>query len=147
MGNKKEIYKGVIPFDKASDSVVFSSSESKPPIPQTIKEQNYGRLRDWMKEYSKRAVFNDKGNITEVKEKQIFPTEREMREELGLTWGQMRVIAKQNNDDGTAFSWGSTTSESFKKVMQEILGLQIDVTYVALKSLYPALPKFFEEKK
>ena len=147
MSNKKDIYKGVIPLDKALGSVVFSSSGSKLPRPQTIKEQKYSRLRDWMEGYSKRAVFNDEGNITEVKEKQIFPTEREMRKELDLTLGQMRSIAEQNDDVGIGFSWRNSIDANVKNVMQERLGLQTSVTYVALKSLYPALSNFFEEKK
>ena len=147
MNDERKVYNGVTSLKKALRSIVMIGSDGKPPRPMTIKERNYRRLCSWMGKYSGRIVLDEKGKIKEVKGKPVFPTERELREELGMTCGQLRSVAKQNYDIGAAFHWKGSVDEEVKRQMSGKYGLETGVTYVALDSQYPFLTKVFGKKE
>jgi len=142
MSDREKIYTGIIPLDKALKSVVMLGSNAKPQKFHTIKEQRYNKLSSWMKKYSERVVIEE-GKI-KVKEKPILPTAEELKSELGMTWGQLKSVARSNDDTGAAFHYRADISEEQKRNLKAV-GLTTGLTYVALQSQYPFLSKIFEK--
>ena len=147
--DEEKIYDGVFPLGKALKSVSIGHSSRRPvkyPRPTTIKKQEYDRVRNWMRKYSSRVVFDESGNATEIKGKPVFPSAEEMKRDLGITWYRFDIIARNNGDNGVVFHYRKDISEEQKRNLEEH-GLRTGVDYVALESQYPPISKFFEEKK
>lgn len=148
MSGKEKIYTGVFTIERALNSVSIGQSDGRPvkyPRPATIKEQEYNRVFKWMSKYSNRFTIDGSGKM-KVKEKPILATEEEMKRDLGITWGQLRSIAKGNDDVGASFHYNADISEEHKKGLESV-GLKTGVFYVALESQYPFLSKIFEKQK
>ncbi|OGI12504.1 hypothetical protein A3K64_01200 [Candidatus Micrarchaeota archaeon RBG_16_36_9] len=150
--SEERIHTGIRPLNEALNSISIGRSDGRSGRSRsastytTIKEQEYNRVRLWMKKYSIRLVFDDSGNVTGASGKPVLPTEEEMKRDLGITCGRFNAIAKNNDDIGIAFHYNTDISKEMKRQMDGTLGLRTGVTYVALESQYPFLSKVFEKK-
>ena len=147
--SEKGIYTGVRPLKEALNSVSIGSSGGRSgrsiSTVTTIQEQEYDKLCRWMEQYSSRLKLYKSGKV-KVKEKPILATLEEMKRDLGISWGRLKVIARKNGDVGNAFHYKTDISEEQRKYLCENLGLSTGVTYVALESQYPFLSNVLEKK-
>ena len=146
--SKKDIYTGIRPLNEALNSISIGHSDGRPvksPRPTTIKKQEYDRVRERMNKYSSRLTLDKSGKITGMKGKPVLPTEKEMKRDLGMTWGKLNAVARNNDDVGAAFHYNTDISEEQKRNL-ESAGLSTGVTYVALGSQYPFLSNVFKKK-
>ena len=130
-GEEKKFYDGRTSLENFSKSVVMIGG-SKPPLKRTTSEQKYDHIRAWMSKYSKRYVVKGDDIIAEGEEGiPIFPTELELKKEIGLSFSQLKKILLNTSDEALSFYYP-------KEDIPE-LGIKKQTYYVIMKSLYPEL--------
>jgi hypothetical protein len=83
-----------------------------------------------MMKFSKRYVFDgDEIKATGEEGVPMFPTEHELKKDMGLSFRQFEKIVLNFNDEALEFS--------FPKNDVPELGIKKQINYIMLKSLYP----------
>jgi hypothetical protein len=126
---ERKVYTGVTSLDSFLNSVVMFGS-TKPPMKRTASEQKYARLRSWMVTFSKRYSFDgNEINATAEEGVPMFPTEDDLKRNMGISFWQFEKIVLGFNDEALRFSFP-------EKDIPE-LGIKKQTNYVIMKSLYP----------